>query len=149
MATVAAPATNAFEIERTYDAAIETVWEAITNKDHMKQWYFDLKEFKPEVGFEFQFYGGTEQKQYLHLCKVVEVVNFKKLKYSWRYDGYEGNSFVTFELFAEGPKTRLRLTHEGLHTFPQNNPDFAKANFVEGWTSLLESSLMKYLEENR
>lgn len=39
----------------------------------MKQWYFDIKEFKPEVGFEFQFYGGTEEKRYLHLCKNLEA----------------------------------------------------------------------------
>ena len=56
-------------IERTYDAPVETVWKAVTNKEQMKHWYFDLKEFEPEIGFEFQFHGGTEQKQYLHLCK--------------------------------------------------------------------------------
>lgn len=30
-------------IERTYEAPIEKVWEAITNKDQMKQWYCDIK----------------------------------------------------------------------------------------------------------
>ena len=40
-----------FVIERVYNAPIQLVWEAITNRDQMKQWYFDLKEFKPEVGF--------------------------------------------------------------------------------------------------
>ena len=54
-------------IERTYKASIERVWKAITDKDQMKQWHFDLAEFKPEVGFKFQFYGGDEKKQYLHL----------------------------------------------------------------------------------
>jgi uncharacterized protein YndB with AHSA1/START domain len=135
-------------IERTYDAPVETVWKAITEKDQMKQWYFDLKEFRPEVGFEFQFYGGTEEKQYLHICRVVEVVKFKKLKYSWRYDGYEGISYVTFELFPSGEKSRLVLTHEGLETFPASNPDFAKTNFVEGWTSLIGSSLKGFVEKN-
>ena len=134
-------------IERTFDAPIEKVWNAITDKDEMKKWYFDLEEFKPEVGFEFQFTGGTEYKTYLHLCKITEVIAGKKLTHSWRYDGYEGNSFVTFELFEEGDKTRLRLTHEGLETFPANNPDFAKENFVEGWTSIIGSSLKEFLEK--
>lgn len=136
-------------IERTFDAPIRTVWEAITDKDLMKQWYFDIKEFKLEVGFEFQFYGGSEDKQYLHLCKILEVVSLKKFKYSWRYGGYEGNSFVTFELFPEGKRTRVRLTHEGLESFPVSNPDFAKENFAEGWTSLLGSSLKEFVETNR
>ena len=140
--------TAPFVIERTYDAPVGMVWQAITDKDHMKQWYFDLKEFKPEVGFEFQFYGGTPEKQYLHLCKILEVVPQKKLSYSWRYDGYEGNSTVTFELFPEGGKTRLKLTHAGLETFPASNPDLVRQNFVEGWTSLIGESL-KHLVEGK
>lgn len=140
-------ANEPFVIERTYNAIVEKVWRAITNKDEMKQWYFDLAEFKPEVGFEFQFIGGEEGKiQYLHLCKITEVVPNKKLTYSWRYDGYEGNSFVTFELFDESEKTKLKLTHEGLETFPATNHDFAKENFVAGWTYIIGTALQKYLE---
>ncbi len=112
-----------------------------------RTWYFDIAEFKPEVGFEFQFEGGKDDKCYLHLCKITEVIPRKKLQYSWQYDGYEGNSFVTFELFAEGNKTRLKLTHEGLETFPISNPDFAKENFVEGWTYLIGTSLKEFAEK--
>jgi uncharacterized protein YndB with AHSA1/START domain len=136
-----------FIIERTFNAPIEKVWEAISNKEMMKLWYFDLAEFKPVTGFEFQFYGGTPENQYLHLCKITEVIPGKKLSYSWRYDGYEGNSLVTFELFEEGDKTRLKLTHAGLETFPADKPDFKKENFVIGWTELIGSSLKKFLEK--
>jgi uncharacterized protein YndB with AHSA1/START domain len=135
-----------FVIERVYNAPVEKVWKAITNKDDMKQWYFDLPEFKPEVGFEFQFEGKNEDRCYLHLCKITEVIAGRKLTCSWRYDGYEGNSFVSFELFPEGNKTRLRLTHEGLETFPINNPDFAKKNFVAGWTELIGTQLQNHVE---
>jgi uncharacterized protein YndB with AHSA1/START domain len=135
-----------FVIERTFNAPVQKVWKAITDKDQMKQWYFDLAAFKPEVGFEFSFSGGPKDKQYLHLCRITEVVKEKKLTYSWRYDGYEGNSFVTFELFPENGKTRLRLTHEGLEAFPANNHDFAKENFVAGWTSIIGKSLGEFLE---
>jgi uncharacterized protein YndB with AHSA1/START domain len=138
--------TAPFVIERTYDAPIDKVWQAITDKNKMKQWYFDLKEFKPEVGFEFQFYGGTEEKQYLHLCKITEVVKGQKLTHSWKYDGYPGESFVTFELFAEGNKTKLKLTHAGLETFPPG-PDFKKENFEMGWTDIIGRSLKEYLEK--
>ncbi|MEI9946055.1 MAG: SRPBCC domain-containing protein [Chitinophagaceae bacterium] len=54
-----------FVIERTYNSRIEKVWKAITDKDQMKQWYFDLSEFKPLVGFEFQFSGkGSKGEEY-------------------------------------------------------------------------------------
>lgn len=139
-----------FIIERTYNASVEKVWKALTDKNEMKEWYFDLKEFKPEPGFEFQFYGeGKTGEKFLHLCKITDAIKNKKLRYSWRYDGYEGISFVTFELFDEGEKTKLKLTHEGLETFPKTvNNDFAKENFVEGWTYLTGISLKEYLEKN-
>ncbi len=140
---------EAFTIGRTYNAPVSKVWKALTNKDEMKQWYFDLKEFKAEVGFEFQFLGGKDAAHpYLHLCKITEVVVEKKLTYSWRYDGHPGNSFVTFELFEEGTKTRLKLTHKGLETFPASNADFAKENFAEGWTMLMGTLLKDYLDKN-
>lgn len=136
-----------FVIERTFNAPVEKVWKAITDKEQMKQWYFDLAAFKAEVGFEFQFYGeGHKGEKYLHLCTITDVQLNKKLTYSWRYDGYEGNSFVSFELFEEGNKTRLKLTHEGLETFPANNPDFAKESFAGGWKWLIGTSLQKFTE---
>jgi uncharacterized protein YndB with AHSA1/START domain len=137
-----------FVIERTYDAPVDKVWQAITDKDKMKQWYFDFAEFKPEVGFEWQFYGGTEEKQYLHLCKITEVIPGKKLSHTWKYEGYPGDSLLTFELFAEGDKTRLKLTHEGLHTFPADDPNFARESFSAGWNYIIGKSLEEYLAKN-
>ena len=131
-------------VEHTFDAPFETVWKAITDKDQMKQWYFDLDEFNPEVGFEFDFCVETEGVKYLHLCKISEVIPGKKLAYTWRYEGHGGDSLVTFELFAEGGKTTLRLTHEGVETFPKT-ADFARANFVEGWTSLIGTRLKEFV----
>ena len=61
-------------IEKIIDAPSDKVWSAITNKEEMKEWYFDLKEFKPEPGFEFSFNGGTETKTYLHHCKIKKVL---------------------------------------------------------------------------
>jgi uncharacterized protein YndB with AHSA1/START domain len=139
--------TEPFVIEKTFNAPIARVWKAITDKDDMKQWYFDLKEFNPVVDFEFQFYAGPEDKQYLHLCKITEVITGKKISYSWRYNGYAGESFVTFELFEDGHKTRLKLTHKGLESFPIENPDFAKESFVAGWTELIGTNLKAFVEK--
>jgi uncharacterized protein YndB with AHSA1/START domain len=132
-------------IERTFDAPVSKVWKAITDKDEMKHWYFDLANFKAEVGFEFQFSAGSEEKNYLHLCKITEVIPKEKLTYSWCYEGFKGMSFVTFELFPEGHKTRMKLTHTGLETFPML-PDFARESFFAGWTEIIGKSLKNYVE---
>ena len=136
-----------FIIERTYHASVEKVWKAITDKNQMKEWYFDIDSFKPEVGFEFTFEGGSEDRRYKHICKITDVEPGKKLRHSWRYDGIEGISFVTFELFPEGDFTRVKLTHEGLESFKTDSPDFARKSFEGGWTHILGKSLKEYVEK--
>lgn len=135
-----------FTIEKTFNAPIALVWKAITNKEDMKKWYFALAEFKPEKGFKFQFVGTGKDgtKQFIHLCEITEVIKEKKLSYSWCYQGYEGYSEVTFELFEKGNKTTLKLTHAGIETFPAI-PDFAPQNFTEGWTYIVTISLDNFL----
>ena len=136
-----------FVIQRTFNASVEKVWKAITDKSEMKKWYFDIAKFKLQVGFEFQFIAGNNEKKWLHICKITEIVQEKKLTYSWRYDGYNGISYVTFELYPEGSKTRLKLTHSDLESFPQDAPEFKKENFAEGWNYIVGTSLKEYLEK--
>jgi len=134
-------------VERLFNVRSSQVWKAITDKDEMKKWYFDLIDFKAEVGFKFQFSGGpSPELQYLHLCEITEVIPEKKITYSWSYDGYPGKSFVTFELFEQENKTLLRLTHKGIETFPEENTDFAIHNFDEGWNYFVHTALKEYFE---
>jgi uncharacterized protein YndB with AHSA1/START domain len=135
-----------FVIERTFNVPAEKVWQAITDRDKMEQWYFNLKEFKPEVGFEFHFDGGPPDKVYHHVCIITEVVPAKKLTHSWVFEGYPGESYLTWELFPEGNQTKVRLTHAGIETFPQN-PDFARSNFEGGWTHIVGTSLKEFVEK--
>jgi len=134
-------------LEQEFDAPIELVWRAISEKELMKKWYFDITDFKAEVGCQFQFEGGTEDKRYMHLCEVLEVIPNEKLKYSWKYEGYDGISFVTFQLSSAGNKTKLKLTHEGIESF--TNPDFKRENFAGGWDHLIHTSLKEYLENGK
>lgn len=133
--------------ERVYNASAERIWEALTDPSQMKQWYFDLPGFRAEPGYRFQFEAGPPGKDYLHLCEVKEAAPNKRLAYSWRYDGYPGDSLVRFELMKEGDKTRLRLTHSGLESFQAaQNPDLDAKNFEMGWTSILDGALAGFLE---
>jgi uncharacterized protein YndB with AHSA1/START domain len=132
-------------IERTFNAPVARVWKALTDVDQMREWYFELKQFKPEVGFEFDFVVEHEGNSYHHLCKVTEVVLQKKIAYTWRYKGEPGNSLVTIELFPESNMTKLRLTHEGLETFPKT-PAYARKNFEAGWTAIIGTELKKFVE---
>jgi uncharacterized protein YndB with AHSA1/START domain len=135
-------------VERTFDAPVGQVWTALTDVNEMRQWYFDLKEFKPQVGFEFEFIVDHEGNSYHHLCRVTEVVPQKKIAYSWRYKGEPGDSLVTIELSPEGEKTHLKLTHSGVETFPRTSA-YARKNFEAGWTAIVGTELKQFVEQKQ
>jgi uncharacterized protein YndB with AHSA1/START domain len=139
---------EAVVVERTLNAPIARVWKALTDANQMRQWYFDLKEFKPQVGFEFEFVVEHEGNRYHHLCQVTDVVPQKKIAYSWRYKGEPGDSLVTFELFGEGNKTRVKVTHTGIETFPKT-PAYARKNFENGWTAIIGAELKQFVEKSK
>jgi len=135
-------------LERTFNATVEQVWEALTNVEQMKQWYFpQLNDFRPDPGFTTEFNVHHEGKDWLHVWKIAEVVPLKKISLEWKFSGYPGNSLLTFELFPEGRQTKLVLTHEGIESFlPEQNPGLARENFVLGWTEFMDNGLKNFLE---
>ena len=140
---------NPVVVKESFSVPAEKIWGAITDKYEMKKWYFDLEEFKPEVGFEFRFWGGLENGvQYLHICEITDVEPLKLLAYNWRYDGYPGITNVRFEITGISPtESKRKLSHTGLESFPADNPDFARGNFEEGWNAIIHTSLKNYMEK--
>jgi uncharacterized protein YndB with AHSA1/START domain len=144
--TIKTEQAEAVIVERTLNAPVVRVWKALTDVDQMRQWYFDLKEFEPEPGFEFEFVVEHEGNSYHHLCKVTEVIPEKKIAYTWRYKGEPGDSLVTFELSPDGDRTQLKLTHTGIETFPKT-PAYARKNFETGWNTIIDSELRQFVEK--
>lgn len=141
---------DAVIVEKILHAPVLKVWNAITDRNEMKEWYFDLEEFKAEIGFTFKFTGGPDDGPvYVHICEVTEVILHRKLSYSWKYEGFPGISYVTWELEAKGDNTLLTLTHTGLDTIAPGSPDFAHANFKEGWNEFVNQSLPTYLDKSK
>ena len=135
-----------FVIEQIYDAPIEKAWKALTDKNQMKEWYFpQLLGFEPVVGFKFEFAkdGSSYEKEWI----VTRVVDGRILAHTWKYKNYPGMSEVTFQLSNEAHNTRLRLTHTGLETFP-DDPHFARHRFEDGWTRIIGSDLKRFLEKD-
>jgi len=139
---------EAVVVERTFDAPVARVWQALTDVEQMREWYFDLKDFKPQVGFEFEFVVEHEGNSYHHLCKVTEVIPENKIAYTWRYKGESGDSLVIIQLSPEGEKTRLKLTHSGIETFPKT-PAYARKNFEAGWTAIVGTELKQFVEQKQ
>ena len=135
------------KVEVVLNACVDAVWDAITNPDEMKQWYFDnIPAFKAEVGFTTQFMVESGGKSFTHIWEVTKVLPKKEIKYNWSYEEYQGLGFVSFKLASQGERTFLSLTNGGLETFPQDIPEFTRESCVAGWEFFIKKNLPKYLE---
>jgi uncharacterized protein YndB with AHSA1/START domain len=135
-------------VEAMYNASADTVWKAITEEDEMRKWYFDtMPHFKPEAGFTTEFNVEANGTNYLHHWVVKEVQPGRKISYTWTYPDFQGKSVVSWELIPEQNKTRVKLTHSGLESFPQEKPDFSRESFTGGWNFFLGKRLKEYLEQ--
>ncbi len=115
----------------------EVVWDYLTKAELMELWLMK-NDFLPIVGHAFQF--NTKPMPSIDFdgvvfCKVLEIVPFKKLVYSWKGGPGDGNitldSLVVWTLQPKDGGTELLLVHSG----------FKEANFKiyppmnAGWLS--------------
>lgn len=137
-----------FQIEKTYNAPITLVWQAITDRAMMKEWYFNFAEdFKLETGAVFEWTAGdTEDNQWLHRGKMLEIIPNQKLVHTWEYPGYSGTSTLSWNLSKlDDATTKVTLVHEFTIPFDSNVAAFKTANFEMGWTHIINISLEEYL----
>ena len=139
---------DSVELEVHYNAPIDKVWRALSEKDLLKKWYFDVPDFIAEVGSEFSFSGWSEDREYIHNCKILDVKPEKLLVYSWAYEGYTGYSEVSFELFKrdEG-RTMLLFKHKDIDSFPKDVNALSFSQFEQGWKVILQELLLEFVEK--
>lgn len=136
-------------VEQIFDTTIDKIWNAITDVEQMRQWYFDnIPDFKPEIGFETRFTIKSEGRIFPHVWKVMDAIPNKLITYNWHYEGYAGNSFVKFALFEQNSSIMLRLTHEVKEDFSDDIPEFTRESCLKGWTYFIKESLLKFIEKN-
>lgn len=135
-------------VEYKVNAPIEKVWKALTDKNEMKSWYFDIPDFELAEGKQFNFYEPGDAKKYHHQCEILEIIPHQKLKHSWAYPEFsEDKTVVTWEINAEDDGTLIRLTHEGIDNFKDLGESFSRNSFTEGWNGIIGQSLKTYLEK--
>ena len=135
-------------VEQQFNRSVSDLWNAITNIDEMRQWYFEnIPEFEARVGFCTQFSVEAGDRIFPHVWEVTEAEPQHKLVYNWKYDGYAGDSFVIFELSGDGQSSHLRVTSRIVEDFPDDIPEFNRESGVGGWTYFIKDSLKAYLDE--
>jgi uncharacterized protein YndB with AHSA1/START domain len=100
------------EKKLTVNAPVNKVWEALTNPKELQQWMMMSTNFEPTAGKDFTFKSDpTEEWDGIFKCGVKEVVENKKLSYTWDTAFINAETLVEIELSKNGDKTELSLVH--------------------------------------
>lgn len=134
-------ARDTIRLERMLDAPIETVWRYLTEAELREQWFMGGTDATGVGEFELLVDHdklSTDDVPYPESYECFKGA--RSIEKIFRFDpphlletSFQGgkNGTVTYELFPEGAKTRLVLTHSGIAS-PVGAQDFGS-----GWTSHL------------
>lgn len=135
-------APDAIRLERTLDASVETVWRYLTEADLRREWFMGGTDATPggEFNLKVDHDNLSEDKNVDYPDGYAEfkgrvwsetVIRFEppRLLETTFQSGKNGQ--VTYELFPDGERTRLVLTHRGIQS------DKGAMDFGGGWNSHL------------
>jgi len=135
-------------VEESFHLSPEQIWQVITDKGQMKQWYFDIPDFELKVNSTFNFYEPGDAKRFHHRCTIKEIVPNRKLQYTWTHPSHsKGESLLTWEILPLGRYTLVKLTHSGIENFADAGDDFARENYKVGWQEIVDKSLREFLKK--
>ena len=132
-------ANNSIRLERTLDAPVETVWRYLTEAELRQQWFMGGTDARPDS--EFELLNDHDNLSDDDVPYPADYAPYKGKSWHERVIRFEPprllettfqggqNGRVTFELFPEGDRSRLVVTHSGI-TSPTGAQDFGG-----GWNS--------------
>lgn len=131
----------------TFEAAIEKVWEGLTDPEIVKQYFFGtVLESAWKVGSPITFSGEWEGHKYQDGGIILEINAPWLLKYTYwssmsgTEDKPENYNDITYELTVADGKTTLKITQEGVKN--QEAAEHSEQNWksvFEGLNKILKS----------
>jgi uncharacterized protein YndB with AHSA1/START domain len=132
---------DAIRLERMLDAPVETVWRYLTEADLRQRWFMGGTDATP--GGEFDLLNDHDNLSDEDAPYPESYAPYKGRVWSEKVLRFEqprllettfqsgNNGRVRFELFPEGERTRLVLTHSGIQS------GTGAQDFGSGWNSHL------------
>lgn len=115
-------------LQRTYPAAPETVWAALTEPERLRGWLGELTgTINPGAEFTLTL---DDEGESIARCRVRRFEPPRLLIVDWTIPG-EGDSLLRFELTPVGDGTELLVDHSAL-------PVPAGPEYGAGWQTFLE-----------
>ena len=126
---------------------IETVWNALTTADGIREWFGDQAEIDLRPGGEARF-GWTEYGASSHAI-VVDVVRPDRFSYRWAATGSERadsgpSTLVEFTLTSTDEGTTVAVRESGFASLPDEIIEDSLRENTAGWNSEMRD-LHEYL----
>ena len=134
-------APDTIRLERMLDAPVETVWRYLTEANLRREWFMGGTDARPDS--EFELLNDHDHLSAENVPYPENYAEFKGRVWSEKVLRFEPprllattfqsgkNGTVTYELFADGDRTRLVLTHSGIAS------GTGAQDFGSGWNSHL------------
>jgi uncharacterized protein YndB with AHSA1/START domain len=107
---------------RTYDAAIDDLWDALTNPERLPRWFLPVSgDLRPGGHYQFQGQAGGEVER----CDKPHLVAV-----TWEFGGEV--SWLEVRLSEAGDGTVLELVHTA-HVDPERWTEFGPGAVGVGW----------------
>ncbi|MBD0378840.1 SRPBCC family protein [Paenibacillus sedimenti] len=141
------------ELKHNYKAGRERVFQAWTKQELLQQWWgpagftttIDRMEVVAGGNYRFIMHAPNGSNHIIG-GKYIEIIPNEKLVFTWKWEhgamgGEQDETQVTIQFFEQGTGTELVMTHENFSTKEEAE------NHNNGWSSSLEGSFKKFLEQ--
>ena len=131
----------------TINASASKVWKALTKKDELEKWMLMTTDFSAEKGKAFIFKTDDPGENWdgIFNCRVEDVIENKKLVYTWNAGFINADTVVAIELEEKDGKTEVTLTHSGWEKLAANQEQ-SKTAHSEGWDIRFVQKLKEVVE---
>jgi len=129
------------------NAPVSRVWDALTKKSELEKWMLMTTDFSAEKGRAFIFKTDDPGENWdgIFNCRIEDVIENKKLVYTWNAGFINADTVVTIELAEKNGKTEVTLTHAGWEKLAANQEQ-TKTAHGEGWDVRFVQKLKEVIE---
>jgi len=129
--------------QHQFNYPISKVWKAISNAKDISSWFIQA-DFKAEVGYRYTFIH--EKTVIKGEVKTVNPVT--NLVYTWKIEGTDVDTTVSWKLEENNEGTLLTLEHSGISQYPGETAVVMFNNYSGGWDDCVKK-LDTFLSESK
>lgn len=140
---------DVIELSVDLKASAGWIWNALTDKDELSNWWGEKIVLEPKKGGVFKEpWEDDEGNRQVASGQVLEVKKEQFIRFTWQEKNWPKNAITecSFSIEDAGTKRILTLTHSGWDSFPKEKKAGIMKDFKTGWGYHLKE-LKSYLDD--